>query len=108
MWRGYIDRRQMNILIKNDLQISVHYFNFRETQETIGKKKVNLGTIRQAPGIKKAVYNYKNRGIYDGEWFGGFRHGYGTMKWNDGSTYRGQWSFGKASGKGVFSFPNGD
>jgi len=39
---------------------------------------------------------------------GGFRHGYGTMKWKDGAIYTGEWSYGMPSSKGKFKYPNGD
>jgi hypothetical protein len=36
-------------------------------------------------------YTYKSGAVYSGEWWGGFRHGVGRMRWGDGATYDGEW-----------------
>ena len=36
------------------------------------------------------------------------RHGTGSMKWPDGASYIGEWSYNEASKDGKFVFPNGD
>jgi hypothetical protein len=44
---------------------------------------------------EKKRFEYKCSGaVYDGECFGGFRHGKGTMKWTDLATFEGTWSLG--------------
>lgn len=53
-------------------------------------------------------YTYKSGSLYDGEWFGGFRHGNGKMKWVDGSFYEGIWNLGYAEGEGLLQLSNGD
>jgi alpha-tubulin suppressor-like RCC1 family protein len=37
----------------------------------------------------------------------GTPHGEGTMKWNDGSYYKGTWKYGKRNGQGTMNFPDG-
>jgi hypothetical protein len=38
----------------------------------------------------KKKYTYKSGAVYNGEWKGGFRDGYGTQKWSDGAQYDGR------------------
>lgn len=50
---------------------------------------------------KRSPYTYKSTGsVYEGEWLGNFRDGFGTMIWLDGAKYIGNWSFNRACGKG--------
>ena len=35
------------------------------------------------------------------------KEGYGVMKWQDGSSYKGEWSKGVQNGLGVMEFENG-
>ena len=51
----------------------------------------------------KYKHIYKSGNSYEGNWFGGFRHGEGKMIFTDGSTYEGFFNLGKAHGVGVFS-----
>ena len=51
------------------------YFTVDEYKETLTDKEVDV--LNQKP-TKKKVYTYKSGAQYDGEWVGGFRHGYGT------------------------------
>ena len=50
--------------------------------------------------MKKAPYRYVSGAVYEGSWKGGFRDGYGTMTWDDGAKYQGDWAMGKAHGNG--------
>jgi len=45
---------------------------------------------------KRSPYRYKSGAIYEGEWIGGFRDGFGQMTWPDGATYIGNWRLNKA------------
>lgn len=38
----------------------------------------------------------------------GERHGYGKLKWPDGSYFEGYWIDGKADGRGIFKTENGE
>ena len=58
------------------------YFLEEEFWETISKTKVFDTNTR--PNVSE--YRYKCSGaVYSGQWIGGFRHGEGTMTWNDGA-----------------------
>jgi hypothetical protein len=54
--------------------------------------------------------------VYEGEWFGNLRDGYGKMIWAgndlklflDGARYEGEWSENRAHGKGKFWHVDGD
>ena len=46
-------------------------------------------------------------GEYDGMLQDGIFHGWGEMRWNDGSTYAGHWAWGTRTGKGVLTWPDG-
>ena len=37
----------------------------------------------------------------------GLRHGKGTMTWNSGDKYEGEWKFGKRHGRGIYTYSNG-
>ena len=45
---------------------------------------------------------------YDGEFFGGHPHGYGTWYGEDGTVFKGQFRYGRSNGKAVHIKPNGD
>ena len=45
---------------------------------------------------------------YDGEFFEGHPHGYGTWYGEDGTVFKGQFRYGRSSGKATYSKPNGD
>jgi hypothetical protein len=53
-------------------------------------------------------YTYSTGCVYQGEWFGGFRHGKGKCSWPDGCIYSGSWQFGFPSGQGDFQFKDGE
>ncbi|KAM3141708.1 hypothetical protein pb186bvf_006313 [Paramecium bursaria] len=57
---------------------------------------------------KRDIYKYQTGAIYDGEWIGGLRDGYGVMIWADGARYEGYWSQNRATGKGNFTLTEGD
>ncbi len=45
--------------------------------------------------------------FYSGEWDNGKMHGRGIMKWEDGSSYTGQWVQGRRSGFGTYTWKSG-
>ncbi len=53
-------------------------------------------------------YRYKTGAVYTGQWKGGFRSGYGEIKWPDGATYKGGWKDNRAHGRGKFVHVDGD
>ena len=49
------------------------------------------------------TYIYKNKAVYNGEWVGGFRHGFGRIEWSGSACYEGKWDCGYAQGDaGIF------
>ena len=85
---------------------------FREEQKTFTYEEYieTLSNNRKFNTLEKKsneIYKYKSGAIYEGEWLGGFRHGYGTMTWEDGIIYEGEWNYGYAEGKGQLTYPNG-
>ncbi|EGR32540.1 hypothetical protein IMG5_078660, partial [Ichthyophthirius multifiliis] len=57
---------------------------------------------------KRPAYTFKSQAVYDGEWKGNMRDGYGVQKWIDGAKYEGEWVNNKACGKGKFYHVDGD
>ena len=55
-----------------------------ESAETISKNQV---FNPEAPRENRPTYKFKSGAIYDGEWKGSFRDGYGVQKWPDGAVY---------------------
>jgi hypothetical protein len=81
--------------------MSLKYFTVQEQKEKLRDK------FDESDKRKEQV-EYSSGATYDGEWIGGFRHGYGTMKWTDSAKYEGYWEFGCAQGQGIFNYPSGD
>jgi hypothetical protein len=82
--------------------MSHDYFLREEAQETLNTDHM----LEMKNEVRK--FTYKSGAVYTGNWWGGFRHGIGRMKWADGATYDGQWEHGKAHGLGRFKHSNGD
>ena len=63
---------------------SQKYFKQNEFQETLTSVQYDKTKTQTRS------YTYKCSGaVYEGQWKGGFRHGTGTMKWQDGASYEG-------------------
>jgi hypothetical protein len=45
---------------------------------------------------------FKDKGIYDGYWFDDKRNGYGTLSYNNGNYYKGEWKNDLFEGTGFF------
>ena len=81
------------------------YFLEDEFWETLSKTKI----YDQKAKLEKREYTYKCSGAkYSGEWKGGFRHGYGVMKWPDNAVYEGEWNLGRAANLGKFTHIKGE
>ena len=61
---------------------------------------------RKAHGIGTMVYN--DGSMYEGEWENGSRHGQGTLTWDNGDIYEGQWENNVRQGQGTMTWDNGD
>ena len=85
--------------LKGVLRKSV-YFCDEEVFETLSQ---------QAPEVAgNFFYEYSTGTVYDGEWWGGFRHGQGECRWIDGSKYVGNWSYNYPFGPGTFIYKDGE
>lgn len=70
-----------------------------------------LATINKGPHkniCKRTKFSYANGAVYEGESCGGFRDGYGKMKWPDMCFYEGNWSFGYPFGYGKLIYTDQD
>ena len=72
----------------------------------LGKGQALDGNINNR--IKKAAVNLPNGAIYEGEWLGEMRDGWGVQIWPDTSRYEGNWRNDKANGKGKLIHADGD
>ena len=59
--------------------------------------------LRQGNGVWKKDVNDSKSTEYEGNFDQDFRNGYGEMRWNDGSVYRGNWIKGKQDGYGEYT-----
>ncbi len=57
---------------------------------------------------KRPPFTFKSGAIYEGQWKGKIREGFGTQIWPDGAKYLGEWKNNKAEGKGKFWHVDGD
>lgn len=57
---------------------------------------------------KRPPYTFSSGAVYEGEWVGNVRDGYGVQTWPDGARYEGEWKNNKAHGKGKFYHVDGD
>jgi hypothetical protein len=96
-------RRWKSIKILTSLKETSHkspYFSDDELFETL---------LSEIPSSKLSFsHTYSTGTIYQGDWFGGFRHGEGHCTWTDGSKYSGSWSFNYPFGEGTFTFKDGE
>lgn len=81
------------------------YFTLGEFWETISQKKLYNPKQKR---IKKTFKYQQTNAEYEGEWLGGFRDGYGIMRWSDGASYEGDWIDNRAHGFGKFVHAIGD
>ncbi len=67
-----------------------------------------IGRSESHRRAKRSPYVYNSGAVYDGEWIGNSRDGYGIQVWPDGAKYEGEWRNNKANGKGKFFHVDGD
>jgi len=60
------------------------------------------------PSGHGSFYNTSGALEYDGEFLEGHPHGYGTWYGADGTVFKGQFRYGRSSGKAIHLKPNGD
>jgi MORN repeat len=102
LWIGHT-ARNIATHLRRQTKPNHSYFSRPEILETLSKK-VGMAQFRQ----KKKPYSYASGAVYTGQWCGGFRDGFGTMKWPDGASYEGNWSYSRPYGFGTFSHVDGD
>ena len=102
VWRGHQDRKQYDHIRKQAVG-SYPYFSPAEIRETLSRY--------MCPAAQRSTPHrrlYKNGGVYEGQWLGGFRHGQGKMTWSDSASYEGNWEYGKPKGFGRFTHIDGE
>jgi len=52
-------------------------------------------------------HEFKTGAVYEGQWLGGERSGFGLQVWPDGARYEGMWKKNMATGKGEFRHVSG-
>ena len=77
-------------------------------QTSVTEKTLATPNPPQEYRSKKQAIKLELGIVYEGEWLGELKHGFGVQKWPDGATYEGQWAEGKASGEGKFVHADGD
>ena len=82
------------------------YFTEQEFWESLNSSQ--LFNIRSPPPQLPQIFTYSNGAIYQGLMRGGFRDGFGLMRWPDGASYEGDWVYGRAQGHGTFIHTIGD
>ena len=78
------------------------YFNQETEKPNFVQSHVSLVKERRPP------FTFRSGIVYDGEWKGDCREGYGVQIWPDGARYEGNWKDNKANGKGKFIHVDGD
>ena len=81
--RGFLQRKRYKIQKPRD----DGYFKKIESRETL------TGIYEKNAPIKKKKHIYKTGAVYDGQWKGGLRHGYGIMTWTDNARFEGNWQY---------------
>ena len=104
-WKGKLQR--MRYMRQRDAHRRKNtHFLTQDQYETLSKLRlVDLYLLFDANEAElnsylvKKSHRYRTSGAtYEGQWFGGFRHGQGMMHFRDGSTYEGSWYLGRAHG----------
>ena len=102
IWRGRQERRAVQHLVKPQ-QGADTYFAKMYVIETL-----RVGRTLPATVEARGLYRYNNSATYEGQWLGGFRHGFGVMIWPNDAKYEGNWSYGSPARMGKFTLPTGE
>ena len=57
---------------------------------------------------KRPPKTFEDGSVYDGEWIGENKDGYGIQTWPSGAKYEGEWKNNKIHGKGKQTHANSD
>lgn len=99
-----IPKRDLESLIKlfpNASSISKAKNHLAKVNAKI-KREIENGTF-----TGNASHKFWN-GTYDGYIKNGKKHGYGTMNYNNGKKYKGDWKYGKENGQGTLYYASND
>ena len=72
-----------------------------------GGKNDYVGDLNNELPDGKGTMTYEDGSKYDGEWKEGKRYGKGTLIYEDGSKYEGEWKNGKKNGQGSIFYHDG-
>lgn len=80
-----------------------NYFE-RELEELISMAP----PVASSGALSRSRHEFKSGSVYDGQWKGNARHGFGVQQWFDGARYEGEWKDNIAEGRGRFQHCSGD
>lgn len=83
----------------------IKYKNTSLKKKVLNSKVSFLNPISEK---KRGPIKFKSGFIYEGDWLGNMRDGYGVQIWPDGAKYEGDWKLNRAHGKGKFQHVDGD
>jgi hypothetical protein len=75
---------------------------------TLQHAQLALSTVRPTVPLLSTDKGPPSCKIYEGQFYGGYRHGCGTLQFPSGGLYRGEFVFDKRCGHGEYRFPSGD
>ena len=58
--------------------------------------------------VRTGTMIYEDGSVYDGEWLNDLRHGPGRCTWPNGIVYNGEWKNDKQDGKGQLEIPSAE
>lgn len=65
-----------------------------------------INSVTDAPD-KRGTMRYDNGNTYEGEWINGIREGSGRMVYSNGDVYEGEWKNDKRHGQGTYTWKDG-
>lgn len=72
----------------------------------------DLAELEQLPDDgwvgRRPPHRFETGSVYDGQWHGPARHGFGRQRWPDGTRYDGEWGTSLPEGRGRFRSVEGD
>lgn len=72
------------------------------------KEVESRGHSDSAEREKRDPFTFKSGAVYEGEWRGSKKDGFGVQIWPDGAKYEGYWLNNRANGMGKFFHADGD
>jgi hypothetical protein len=101
-----------NILTMQQIETSSSEFIPSSMSLPFGQKFIQykdvfyIGEVRKGKPYGKGKFFYKNGGWEDGEYKNSVRVGSGSIKYNEGVLYSGEWSIYGAEGEGMIFYPD--